>query len=137
MSNSWQRVTTYARPVTGLPLVLALAVMTLACGEELPSALAQTTAVGVIDNRFDPTGNRVEPGQTVTWTWSGSNQHNVTFDDAALTNSPTQMQGTFERAFADEGEFTYYCTIHGRDVMSGRVVVGTVASNGTPTGGGY
>ncbi len=137
MSNTWQEMTMPLRGLANVPLVLGLAVITLACGDEEPSQLALTTEVGVVDNRFDPTGNRIDPGQTVTWTWSGSNEHNVTFDDPDLTNSPTQMQGTFEHAFADEGEFTYYCTIHGRDVMSGRVVVGTAQSSGTPTGGGY
>jgi plastocyanin len=35
---------------------------------------------------------------TVTWTWAGSNPHNVTFD-AGGSNSATQTTGTFARAF--------------------------------------
>ncbi len=115
--------------------VLALTAIAAGCGAEDLSPLPETNQVGVVDNRFDPTGNRVDPGQTVTWTWGGSNSHNVTFDDASLTNSVTQMQGTHTQAFPDEGEFTYYCTVHGRSVMSGTVVVGGQSPQ-TPTGGG-
>ena len=31
-----------------------------------------TAAVSVIDNRFDPGANRVDPNKTVTWTWNGT-----------------------------------------------------------------
>ena len=106
-----------------------------ACGAEDPSSLPVTTEINVVDNSFDPVGNRIAPGETVTWTWSGGNPHNVTFDDTMRTSSATQTQGTFTQTFADDGEYTYYCTVHGRD-MSGRVVVGS-AGGPTPTGGGY
>jgi len=112
---------------------LVLMAITAACGAE---ALPATTAINIVDNRFDPAGNRITPGQTVTWTWTGGNSHNVTFDDAMRAGSATQTQGTFTQTFAADGEYTYYCTVHGRDVMSGRVVVGSAAVS-TPTGGGY
>lgn len=83
----------------------------------------QTTAVDVIDNDFDPDDIRVSAGQTVTWTWRGNNQHNVTFDNVSVGNSATKSDGTFQRTFNDTGTFTYYCTIHGRAVMSGEVLV--------------
>ncbi len=92
-----------------------------------------TAAVRVIDNRFDPGANRVDPNKTVTWTWNGNNQHNVTFDDSSIGNSATLAYGTFSKSFGTDGEYTYYCTIHGRTVMSGAVVVG--ASN--VSGSGY
>ena len=89
--------------------------------------------VSVVDNRFNPSANIVQPGDTVTWTWGGDNLHNVTFDDAMIGNSTTQTSGTFTKAFAAVGEFTYYCAVHGKSVMSGRVVVGEASSgsNGT------
>jgi plastocyanin len=58
----------------------------------------------------------------VTWTWQGLNQHNVTFDNAAIGNSSTKSSGAFTRMFDSAGEFTYYCTVHGRG-MSGKVTV--------------
>ena len=122
-----------------LPL-LAAAALTLACGDDEPTAPngpPDTNQVSVIDNSFNPSANRIDAGQTVTWTWNGGNPHNVTFDDGSLTNSQTQTQGTFEQTFDAEGEFSYYCTVHGRAVMSGRVVVGDPSSSGSTGAGGY
>lgn len=82
----------------------------------------QETSVSVRDNLFDPDQNTISAGQTVTWTWAGSNSHNVTFDDAGIGNSVTQSAGSFQKTFSQTGNFTYYCTVHGRAVMSGEVV---------------
>ena len=84
-----------------------------------------TAAVTIGDNFFRSariTVERVDGQAQVTWTWSGSNQHNVTFD-AGGPNSVTQSAGTFSRTFTDAGSFAYICTIHGRAVMSGTVQV--------------
>jgi plastocyanin len=81
--------------------------------------------VVVGDNFFRPpqvTVVRAEGATTVTWRWTGLNQHNVTFD-AGGANSATQTSGTFARTFTEAGIFTYICTIHGRAVMSGTVEV--------------
>jgi plastocyanin len=81
--------------------------------------------VRVADNFFQPasvTVTRVDGTARVDWNWTGSNQHNVTFD-AGPPNSETQASGSFSRDFSDPGSFTYICTIHGRAVMSGTVIV--------------
>ena len=122
--------------VGGSVRALSIAVLlAFACGgDELgPDGPTATKQVSVVDNRFNPSANIVQPGDTVTWTWGGNNLHNVTFDDAMVGNSTTQTSGTFTKAFAGAGEFTYYCTVHGQSVMSGRVVVGEASSgsNGT------
>ncbi len=84
-----------------------------------------SAAVTIGDNFFRPariTVERVDGQAQVTWTWTGSNQHNVTFD-AGRPNSVIQSSGTFTRTLTDAGSFTYICTIHGRAVMSGTVEV--------------
>ena len=98
-----------------------VALFAAACGS--PTVPTETNQVTVVDNSFNPTENQIGPGQTVTWTWNGTNPHNVTFDDMALTSSATQTDGTFAQTFDVGGEYTYFCTVHGRAVMSGRVVV--------------
>jgi len=80
-------------------------------------------SVSVVDNAFIPGAVTILKGQTVMWTWSGRNLHDVVFDDTSLGDSPTQRDGSFQKTFPDAGEFTYYCTIHGRAVMSGKVTV--------------
>ena len=119
-------------PTTQVPYaaLVSAAVLSIACGGGDPAGPSngggpvRTTSVGVQDNRFSPSSNAVDPGATVTWSWGGSNPHNVTFDDASIADSPTQTDGNFQQTFPDDGEFTYFCTVHGRAVMSGRVVVG-------------
>ena len=81
---------------------------------------ATSNAVAVADNHFTPNATTVAPGTTVTWTWTGASQHNVTFDDGA--KSATQSTGTYQRAFAATGSYPYHCTIHGT-AMSGVVTV--------------
>ncbi|MBA3759785.1 MAG: hypothetical protein H0X07_04575 [Gemmatimonadales bacterium] len=117
------------KPVSGR-LRTAVALGALACGGdgtgpdnggggEVPGQ------VTVGDNFFRPgttTLPRAGGGVTVSWSWAGGNQHNVTFD-AGGPNSATQTSGSFSRTFTEAGNFTYICTIHGRAVMSGTVAV--------------
>jgi plastocyanin len=108
---------------------LALAALLAACGDGYGSSNSGITgtttsstsnAVRVADNSFTPSATTVAPGTTVTWTWAGAREHNVTFDDG--TASATQTSGTFQRTFSAAGTFSYHCTIHGT-AMSGVVTV--------------
>ncbi len=76
------------------------------------------TAVEVRDNEFGPSAVQIEPGQTVTWTWTGQEDHNVVGDGM---ESPTQSNGTFAHTFADPGVYDYECTLH--FFMRGEVIV--------------
>jgi plastocyanin len=81
--------------------------------------------VAVRDNFYQPAEVAVtltDGAVEVVWEWGGNNQHNVTFD-AGPPNSATQTFGSFSRTFSEAGRFTYFCTVHGRDVMSGAVEV--------------
>ncbi len=74
----------------------------------------QTTSVNVQDNSFSPPAILVSTGATVTWSWSGSEPHNVTWSSAGLPNSPTQSSGNFQATMpSTTGELVYYCTLHG------------------------
>ena len=90
-----------------------------------PTPPPASTTVSVQDNVFSP-GNAVvrrsSGSARVTWQWYGVESHSVTFD-AGGPDSPVQTTGTFERTFSSAGSFSYYCTVHGRTVMSGTVTV--------------
>ncbi len=110
-------------------LWLLAAVALVACGDAdgggvpvEPPDPTETKNVSLVDNQFVPRANKVAAGETVTWTWNGNNPHNVTFDDGP-PHSSTLNTGIFNRTFDDPGTFTYWCTIHGRSVMSGAVTV--------------
>jgi plastocyanin len=76
-------------------------------------------SVSVGDNFFDPTQSTIAVAGTVTWTWTGSSGHNVTFGSGA---SPTQSSGTYAMDFPTAGSFAYQCTIHPGQ-MNGTIVV--------------
>jgi plastocyanin len=101
-----------------------------------PLTPATPNDVLVQNNNFNPASLTVTAGTTVKWTWatcSGSNDpyaggagqtcvdHSVTWDDGT-TASALQSAGTYQRAFAAPGTYTYHCAAHGA-TMSGRVVV--------------
>ncbi len=88
------------------------------------------SAVGIFDNIFSPQDVTISRSGQVRWTWRGNGtiEHSVTFDDGSESQNPRRT-GTFTRRFSDAGIFTYFCTVHGRDVMSGKV---TVTTPGTP-----
>jgi plastocyanin len=100
----------------------------LACGDDDSSGPDGGPAAGTVtvgDNFFQPaalTVTRTNGTGEAAWNWTGNNPHNVTFD-AGPPNSETQTSGSFSRSFTEAGSFTYYCTVHGRAVMSGTVNV--------------
>lgn len=94
-------------------------------GDPNPAPPPASTTVSVQDDFFSPANaviNRTSGSAKVTWQWYGSDDHSVTFDQGG-PSSPVQSTGTFERTFTSAGSFTYYCTVHGRNVMSGTVTV--------------
>lgn len=82
-----------------------------------------TATVVIFDNGFSPTATLVSPGGSVTWVWTGGNAHNVTFDNTDLSPSAVQVTGTFKQTFPRAGIYSYFCSVHGRSVMSGTVTV--------------
>lgn len=123
------------RIVTGMALSLAL--VSAACGGKSYStapppggsnpppgggAVPSTSpSITVQDNAFDPTSTTLPVGTTVTWTWTGYNTHNVTFDNGATSGDKTNG-ATYQRTFNTAGTYKYKCTIHGA-AMSGQVTI--------------
>lgn len=83
-------------------------------GEPVPGV----STVAVRDDEFGPAAVEIPAGTTVTWTWEGSDQHNVVGDGF---ESDTQATGTFDRTFAEPDTYDYRCSLH--FFMRGRVVV--------------
>jgi plastocyanin len=81
-------------------------------------------AVAVCDNHFSPSTSTITAGSTITWTWKGSNTHNVTFLTGPVIPpaSSSMASGTFPTTFTTPGTYTYECSLHG-SVMSGTITV--------------
>ncbi|MEF8901628.1 MAG: halocyanin domain-containing protein [Halovenus sp.] len=81
---------------------------------------------------FGPSAVQIEPGTTITWTWSGSAGHSVTHDNGDAFNSGI-LSGdgtTFEYTFDQEGLFLYICIPHEQLGQKGAVVVGDIGGDG-------
>ncbi len=101
-------------------LVVVIAAIAVAGCSEHTAPTIHTNQVSVQDNFFTPQTASVAVGDTVTFTWAGAVQHNVTFNDGPA--SPSQQTGTYKRVFTATGTYPYHCTIHGLS-MSGSIVV--------------
>lgn len=75
---------------------------------------------------FSPAAVRVDPGTTITWTWTGEGGvHDVTDRDGEFASDLVGDKGTtFEHTFDTEGVFYYVCSPHEAMGMKGAVVVG-------------
>lgn len=106
---------------------LAVALATLGgCGDDASGPPGPNT-VNVRDNSFNPSSLTVTTGTTVTWSWTGSAPHDVTWvDPGSPADSPTQTSGSYQRGFTTPGTFAYYCTVHGTPTSGMR---GTVTVN--------
>ena len=71
--------------------------------------------VRVMDNFFDPRSVSAVPGAKVTFTWKGSNRHNVRFTKvpkgASRKGSKILRQGRWSRTLKQPGVYRYVCTI--------------------------
>src|SRR6266576_3693473 len=82
-----------------------------------------TLSVSVADNSFSPQNGTVASGGTVTWNWTGTRSHNVTFESS--DTSATQISGTHQRTFpvvTTATTFRYRCTIHSSSFTSGTMI---------------
>ena len=109
------------------PIATALTVAALAlagCGGDdepaaetsAPEAPAKKAAkVTISDFKYDPEAIRVKAGGTVTWSSSDQTKHNAQTDDGvegAFDTGDLEKGDSKKVAFAQAGEFTYYCIYH-------------------------
>jgi halocyanin-like protein len=90
---------------------------------------------------FGPAVARVDPGTTVTWTWTGDGgSHNVVDIDGAFASEFYGEAGaTFEWTASEVGVYRYECEPHSPMGMRGVLVVGdaqVTLPSGTPASGG-
>jgi plastocyanin len=74
---------------------------------------------------FDPKKLEVYVGDTVEWTNQARTKHTATSDDEGKTFDTDEIapgQSSKSVKFEREGEFRYYCKVHGKS-MSGTIVV--------------
>lgn len=90
--------------------------------EPTPSAdgVEPDVIVKAVDNAYEPSEVRIEPGQAIRWDFVGTQQHDVVADDRSFV-SELMLEGSYTHVFEEAGEFPYLCSIHPE--MQGLVIV--------------
>ena len=98
------------------------------CKSSTAAGTAHTLTVSVRDNVFSPQVDSISAGDSVTFTWQGSQLHDLIFQDStSIANVSTpQASGSVKRGFALSGIYKYRCTIHSSDFNTGSMI-GTIA----------
>jgi len=123
-----------------LVVLSVLALVVTGCGDRNkdtgfppPSPRAEHPGdVAVVDSSFDPEEFTVKVGETVEWVQTGTLPHTVTADDRELFDSHPNCTGqdvsdcmqkgdAFEFTFEEEGEYGYFCVLHGTPGGTGMV----------------
>ena len=109
-----------------LGAVLAIAGLTFgapasAPGQEPPRVLMVDNEPDLTRWHYDPADITVPAGTTVVWVNRGKEEHTVTADDRSFDSGLKKTGGTFSRAFAQPGKYSYYCQPH--PWMKGTVLV--------------
>jgi plastocyanin len=65
----------------------------------------------------------IKPGTQVTWTNKDSVAHTVTADSGAFDSGFIMPGKSWSHTFDQAGTFSYYCTLHGKQSMSGSIQV--------------
>lgn len=83
--------------------------------QALPGA-GQTVHVLALDNTFRPVHIDIAAGTEVIWENRGRNDHDVVPAEATdwgVTKQDFPPGALYSRVFAEAGEVSYYCSIHG------------------------
>lgn len=89
-----------------------------------PAPAPSTATVTTPGTSFSPAAVTIAAGGTVTWQFTGSARHNVTFNGTAPAGGsiPDAQPGTsVSRTFTTAGSYAYECTRHSG--MTGQVIV--------------
>ena len=108
------------RPLRRITAIGAVLVLAGALGVGLAGATSaakptppQPPKVSLGDNFFKPTKLTVTVGTTVTFTWRGSNTHNVKVTSGPQKfKSTNQSSGTYTFTFTKAGTYKIVCTFH-------------------------
>jgi plastocyanin len=79
--------------------------------------------VEIKDIAYHPATRTVKMGTEVTWLNHDAVTHTVTADNGAFDSDTIAGTKEFSFRFTMSGVYSYHCEIHGKDRMSGKIVV--------------
>jgi plastocyanin len=89
-------------------LVFAVALATLA-GR---AGASETPTIQIQKFAFAPNQITVTPGTRIVWTNHDETPHTIKAADQSFASKALDTDDHFEFTFAQEGDFSYFCTLH-------------------------
>jgi plastocyanin len=130
---AWVVVVTACTGTTAAPIANDTSTPVPSVRLTAPAALTPTAAptpgltgkVTMGDNYYAPDVITIAVGGTVTWEIvAGDAKHDIVASDGSFrSNSPMNRGDTFSFTFTKAGEYSYFCSFHTFEQMSGKVVV--------------
>ena len=80
-----------------------------------------TTLIEIHTFAFAPKEITVTPGTKIVWTNHDETPHTIIAADKSFASKAMDTDDRFEYTFANEGDFSYFCTLH--PFMTGTVHV--------------
>ena len=108
----------YASSCRSTHLLRASAAVALVSGAALivPSMFAAAAppapTVDIAKFAYTPKEITVAPGTKVVWANHDETPHTIASSDKSFASKGLDTDDKFEHVFANEGDFTYYCTLH-------------------------
>ena len=101
-------------PVAGLALIAA-ALPAMTAAQDVPAAplsIIEPSPTDIMGWGYDNPNLSIAAGQTVIWTNTGAQVHNIIADDNSFDSGSIDPGATFSRSFTDAGTYTYHCAPH-------------------------
>ena len=77
-----------------------------------PANAADTSTIAIEKFAFTPKEITIKPGTTVVWTNHDETPHTIATSDKSFASKAMDTGDKFEFTFANEGDFSYFCTLH-------------------------
>ena len=99
-------------PVRATAMLALVVVTAFVMPAILAAAAGSASAVDIAKFAYGPKDITIAPGTKIVWTNHDETPHTVTSNDKSFASKGLDTDDKFEHTFANEGDFTYYCTIH-------------------------
>lgn len=84
---------------------------------------AAAVAVTIAGFTYDPDPIVAKVGQVIGWTNRDGAPHTASIDGGACATTNLGKDASDGLVFNVPGAYTYFCTVHGKDSMSGRITI--------------
>ena len=78
----------------------------------VPAAALETPSIEIEKFAFAPKEITIAPGTTVAWTNRDETPHTISAQDRHFVSKAMDTGDRYEYTFTDEGDFSYFCTLH-------------------------